>query len=94
MWQQSLVDATTCKAVQLGAARYSERVKCTPQIDHQHEPQRLFLSLREVAEQLGVSYDTVRRLLARYELPVVKLGKRSLRIPVAALDVYIHRRYQ
>lgn len=36
------------------------------------------LSIRETAETLGVSRQTVYRLMAAGELPVVKIGDRSL----------------
>jgi excisionase family DNA binding protein len=42
------------------------------------EPNRKFLTSREVAEELRVSKATVTRLLASGELPSVKLGGRRL----------------
>jgi excisionase family DNA binding protein len=47
-------------------------------------------SVREVCYLLGVSRMTVQRLIARGELPVVKLGDRSLFRP-ADIDALIER---
>lgn len=43
-------------------------------------------SVDQAAALLGVSRNTIRRMIARGELPTVRLGKRLLRIPAAALD--------
>ena len=45
-------------------------------------------SIKEAAEQLGVSHDTVSRLVERGELPAIHVSKRIVRIPVPAFDVY------
>lgn len=39
-----------------------------------------FLTLDATAEYFGCSRDTVRRMVARGELPAVRIGKRLLRI--------------
>ncbi len=49
------------------------------------------LTVREVAERLLVSPDTVRRLLRSGEPEAVKVG-RQWRIPVDALEAYLERR--
>jgi len=41
-----------------------------------------------VAARLGVSVDTVRRLIAEGELPAVRLGYRTMRVPVEGLAAY------
>lgn len=45
-------------------------------------------SIKEAAEQLGVSHDTVSRLVERGDLPAIRVSKRIVRIPVPAFDVY------
>jgi len=46
---------------------------------------RLGCSVTEAAEMLGVSRDTVYRLIARGEIPARRLGRRLV-IPVIALE--------
>ncbi|AXQ62961.1 helix-turn-helix DNA binding protein [Gordonia phage Bibwit] len=46
---------------------------------------------RGAAEYLGVSYSTVRRLIARGDLHVVMIGN-SPRLDLADLDAYIEQR--
>jgi excisionase family DNA binding protein len=41
-----------------------------------------------VAARLGVSVDTVRRLIAEGQLPAVRLGYRTMRVPVEGLAAY------
>lgn len=45
-------------------------------------------SIKEAAERLGVSHDTVSRLVERGELPAIRISKRIVRIPVPAFDFY------
>jgi excisionase family DNA binding protein len=45
-------------------------------------------SIKEAAERLGVSHDTVSRLVDRGELPAIRVSKRIVRIPVPAFEVY------
>lgn len=45
-------------------------------------------SIKEAAERLGVSHDTVSRLVERGELPAIRVSKRIVRIPVPAFDFY------
>ena len=45
-------------------------------------------SIKEAAERLGVSHDTVSRLVDRGELPAIRVSKRIVRIPVPAFDFY------
>jgi excisionase family DNA binding protein len=40
---------------------------------------------KEAAERLRVSHDTITRLIARGELPAIRLSERILRIPAPAL---------
>ena len=49
---------------------------------------RRWYSITEAAELLGVSHDTVSRLIERGELPAIRVSKRIVRIPVPAFDVY------
>ncbi|BDD83623.1 hypothetical protein TPB0596_33860 [Tsukamurella pulmonis] len=42
--------------------------------------------MEQVAEALGVSESTVRRLIAEGDLKAVRVGKRLLRIPASELD--------
>ena len=50
------------------------------------------LSVSETAVFLGVGRDRVRALVTAGELPAVKLGPRSTRIPVSALREWLARR--
>jgi len=45
-------------------------------------------SIKEAAEQLGVSHDTVSRLIERGDLPAIRVSKRIVRIPVPAFEFY------
>ena len=45
-------------------------------------------SIKEAAERLGVSHDTVSRLVERGELPAIRVSKRIVRIPVPAFEFY------
>lgn len=45
-------------------------------------------SIKEAAERLGVSHDTVSRLVERGELPAIRVSKRIVRIPIPAFDFY------
>ena len=54
---------------------------------------RLLLDVREVGEQLGCGRTLVYQLIARGELPVVKLG-RLTRIPASALETFVARRLE
>lgn len=45
-------------------------------------------SIKEAAEVLDVSHDTVSRLIERGDLPAVRVSERIVRIPVPALDFY------
>ncbi len=45
-------------------------------------------SIKQAADQLGVSHDTVSRLVDRGELPAIRVSKRIVRIPVPAFEVY------
>lgn len=49
---------------------------------------RRWYSIKEAAEHLGVSHDTVSRLIERGELPAIRVSKRIVRIPVPAFDSY------
>jgi excisionase family DNA binding protein len=50
----------------------------------------LVLSIREVADILGVSDDLVYELVARGEIPCLRLGRRRL-IPRRVVDLMIER---
>lgn len=45
-------------------------------------------SIREAAEALDVSHDTVGRLIERGDLPAIRVSERIVRIPATALDFY------
>jgi excisionase family DNA binding protein len=55
------------------------------------ESDRKFLSLTEVGERLGVSVQTVGRIVERGELPAVKIGRRQ-KVPATAVSEYLERR--
>ena len=42
-------------------------------------------TIKEVAERLRVSHDTVTRMIAREELPAIRVSDRLVRIPAPAL---------
>jgi len=42
-------------------------------------------TIKEVAERLRVSHDTVARMIAREELPAIRISDRIVRIPAPAL---------
>lgn len=42
-------------------------------------------TIKEVAERLRVSHDTVARMIARQELPAIRVSDRLVRIPAPAL---------
>lgn len=42
-------------------------------------------TIKEVAERLRVSHDTVARMIAREELPAIRVSDRLVRIPAPAL---------
>ena len=45
-------------------------------------------TIKEAADLLGVSHDTVSRLVERGELPAIRVSKRIVRIPVPAFELY------
>ena len=45
-------------------------------------------SIKEAADKLGVSHDTVSRLVERGELSAIRVSRRIVRIPVPAFDFY------
>ncbi len=45
-------------------------------------------SIKEAAELLDVSHDTVSRLVERGDLPAIRVSQRIVRIPVPAFDLY------
>lgn len=47
-----------------------------------------YCTVREAAERLRVSHDTVSRLIARGELPAIRVSARLYRIPTPALERY------
>lgn len=50
------------------------------------------VSIATAASQLEVSVKTVRRLIDRGELPVVRLTKRTVRIPAVEIDALVKAR--
>lgn len=56
--------------------------------------QEPLLSIREVAEQLGVSEKKIRRLIASGELPALRLGRRqrsAVRVDPAELAHWLYQ---
>lgn len=51
--------------------------------------QKPLLTRGEVAEVLGVSVQTVGRIIERGELETKRVGKRFVRIPVESLEQYL-----
>jgi excisionase family DNA binding protein len=47
------------------------------------------LTRREVAEALGVSVQTVARLIERGDLETVRVGVRFVRIPIESVEQYL-----
>jgi excisionase family DNA binding protein len=45
-------------------------------------------SIKEAAALLGVSHDTVGRLVERGDLPAIRVSERIVRIPVPAFELY------
>lgn len=50
--------------------------------------EKRWYSIKEAAQRLGVSHDTVSRLVERGELPAIRVSKRIVRIPIPAFDFY------
>ena len=48
-------------------------------------------TIKEVAERLRVSHDTVARMIAREELPAIRISDRIVRIPAPALHRFESR---
>lgn len=42
-------------------------------------------SIKDVAERLGISHDTVARMIGRGEIPAIRVSDRIIRIPAPAL---------
>jgi excisionase family DNA binding protein len=49
-------------------------------------------SIKEAADRLGVSHDTVSRLVERGELPAIRISRRIVRIPIPAFEFYARGR--
>ncbi len=47
-----------------------------------------YFTIKEAAERLRVSHDTVSRLIERGELPAIRVSERLYRIPAPALERY------
>lgn len=45
-------------------------------------------SIKEAAERLDVSHDTISRMIERGELPAIRVSERIVRIPTPALERY------
>ena len=54
---------------------------------------KLLLTPMECAEKLSLGRSRTYEMLASGELPSVRLGQRSIRIPVAALETWIATRF-
>ena len=53
-----------------------------------------YLRVKEVAEQLAVSEQTVRKLVRLGKLDAIRIGNRSLRITRESIDAYVASRKQ
>ena len=51
--------------------------------------ERVVLTVKETADLLGVSAATVSKLVKTGQLPAIRLGKRTVRIPRAALEQWL-----
>ena len=51
----------------------------------------ILMNVDDVARALGMSRSLVYQMVSRRELPVVRIG-RSVRIPAAALEAWVHQR--
>lgn len=47
-----------------------------------------YFTIKEAAERLEISHDTVSRLIERGELPAIRVSQRLYRIPAPALERY------
>jgi len=47
-----------------------------------------YFTIKEAAERLEISHDTVSRLIERGELPAIRVSERLYRIPTPALERY------
>ena len=47
-----------------------------------------YFTIKETAERLAISHDTVSRLIERGELPAIRVSERLYRIPAPALERY------
>lgn len=47
-----------------------------------------YFTIKEAAERLEISHDTVSRLIERGELPAIRISERLYRIPTPALERY------
>jgi excisionase family DNA binding protein len=47
-----------------------------------------YYTIKETAERLAISHDTVSRLIERGELPAIRVSERLYRIPAPALERY------
>ena len=56
-------------------------------------PQRLLLRIPEVAETLGIGRSKIYEIIARGELPTVRVG-RAVRISVTTLQKWVEEREQ
>lgn len=54
-----------------------------------NDVQPLLYNVAQVAQALGIGRDAVYELIARGELPVVRLGERSVRIPRHLLERWV-----
>ena len=50
-----------------------------------------YMRVKEVAAQLSVSEQTVRKLLRAGELQSIRIGKRAVRITRESVDAYLRR---
>jgi len=50
------------------------------------------LSMKQVADRLGVCTKTIQRIIARGELPAIKLSHRCVRVAETDLNAYLESR--
>lgn len=49
-----------------------------------------YVTIRQTAERLNVCSKTVRRLISTGELPAIRFGHRTVRIPVDAVSAFVN----
>jgi len=64
----------------------------SPDLNVSARPDAILYTVTQTAEALGVGRDAVYELIARDELPHIRLGERTLRVPRALLAQWVEAR--